>query len=991
MNNDLKKFQENVDRFAKTSKGKAEQLKKLRCQHVTFFQNSNGELNLRKKLGEETIALHSQESIADEANRWYSSLQLQGISVLFVYGVGLGYYYDVAKPWLKESDEHFLVFLEDDLEVIHRLFETDKGRELLADHQVILRHFESLDWECQSLKSLLYSFPLKKYEITALEQYGALKGDIFQQLKAGVAFHFHKSEGITLEQINFGGSFFQNFYRNILKLPEAYLGNALYEKFFGCPAIICGAGPSLQKNIDILKTLKGRALIFAGSTAINALNAEGITPHFGVGIDPNWHQYARLLANTSFNMPLFYRNRLNHEALKVVHGDHLFVTGAGGYEIAGWFEEKLQILQPSLSEGTSVANFSLSLTHALGCNPIIFVGMDLAYTDQQSYASGIVSHGLHDRKHHFKTKKEEDELIVRTDIYGKPVNTLWKWIGESIWFGQYAQEVPYLVLLNATEGGIGFPNVPNFSLQEVADVFLKNQYDFETMIHGEIQNSQMPESVTKEHVIEAISEMKLSLEKCKEHCVALHHSFSHQSDQGIFDDKLEELEVEPAYSQILHQFDQAYRRVFGWQIELMRAETEIEEKKILEKKTEYNAKRYAFLEKGATYNLQIIEVVLGEAKKSPPTEQRELEKPQPKKSVSQEHYSYEGEVLKIIDPELKLAIDESFVPQKTEEKLSGQYLSHYPSGAVKLEQYYLEQHLHGPSTYYSETGGVLARSWHYHGVQLGKTWRYYLSGELHSLLRYREGVFHGKQEIYYQNGHPKSSLNYADGVLNGEVCLYYPNGKLKRELHFSKGKRSGAEKMWSELGMLILDAAYKNDLPIGTIRSWHENGRLAKEVTYDENSERKGVKQWDREGVLLPEEEYAKKDYFDTVTEHTETLTDALEDVIKQIGEIAPVLGEEEKVGLTQKTSSEIQDDFALLQQEMENLRKLQKEMQVEVGPSPEKTEEIWKNPESQKEVEQKLKEATDQMSQDFQAIQEAFLRTVKELGKKLKDEGNSD
>ena len=50
--------------------------------------------------------------------------------------------------------------------------------------------------------------------------------------------------------------FLSNFYLNLYYLPDSKKGNDLYGKFQGIPAIICGAGPSLQKNIHLLKELK---------------------------------------------------------------------------------------------------------------------------------------------------------------------------------------------------------------------------------------------------------------------------------------------------------------------------------------------------------------------------------------------------------------------------------------------------------------------------------------------------------------------------------------------------------------------------------------------------------------------------------------------------------------------------------------------------------------------------------------------------------------
>ena len=72
----------------------------------------------------------------------FASLELNDTEVIYVYGVGLGYFYDAAKDWLKKDPHHHVVFLEDNLAVIHRLFETERGSEILRNNQVKLIFFE---------------------------------------------------------------------------------------------------------------------------------------------------------------------------------------------------------------------------------------------------------------------------------------------------------------------------------------------------------------------------------------------------------------------------------------------------------------------------------------------------------------------------------------------------------------------------------------------------------------------------------------------------------------------------------------------------------------------------------------------------------------------------------------------------------------------------------------------------------------------------------
>ena len=54
----------------------------------------------------------------------------------------------------------------------------------------------------------------------------------------------------------------------------------------GCPIVIISPGPSLDKNIHLLKALKGRAILMAAAQCAGALEAAGVVPDFIVVADP---------------------------------------------------------------------------------------------------------------------------------------------------------------------------------------------------------------------------------------------------------------------------------------------------------------------------------------------------------------------------------------------------------------------------------------------------------------------------------------------------------------------------------------------------------------------------------------------------------------------------------------------------------------------------------------------------------------------------------
>lgn len=165
-------------------------------------------------------------------------------------------------------------------------------------------------------------------------------------------------------------------------------------------------------------------------------------------------------------------------------------------------------------------------------------------------------------------------------------------------------------------------------------------------------------------------------------------------------------------------------------------------------------------------------------------------------------YQFEDKLITLIDEEMNLHFQEAYDPvlvpdirkpfdslgkgyllspvgtegwaAEYEGKYDGQYLLLYPDQKIKLVSYYLGGLLHGPSTFYGETGVVVSQSWYIKGKQQGKCFQYYGNGEVYSIQRFFDGLWHGKQEFFYSNGKPKTILNYVYGKLEGKPVLLAP-------------------------------------------------------------------------------------------------------------------------------------------------------------------------------------------------------------------------
>jgi hypothetical protein len=534
--------------------------------------------------------------------------------------------------------------------------------------------------------------------------------------------------------------------------------------------------------MHLLKQLQERALIFAGGSAINVLNSASIQPHLCAGIDPNEAQNVRLHNAQAYEIPFFYRSRLNHSAFKTIHGPRLYLTGGGGYDISKFFESKLNIEGEDIEEGENVVTFCIEIALALQCDPIILVGMDLAFTDRKTYSEGVVfDHSVEQKTLDIYANFETTGLIKK-DIYGQPIYTLWKWIAESEWIGQWAQDHPDVQLYNCTEGGLGCPGVENLTLKDAAERFLENQFDLRGRVHTEIQNAQMP-NITLPKVRELMQELKESLLRCHENYKILieeTESAIELLSKDLTRDPLiqswraalaeTDLADECAFEAVLSIFNKISSYLLNSEFEQIKYDsTLLTEQQRQIKLLELNRERFRFLSTVARINAEIIDYAFEEFENENQITNPEVEKgPIFREDVP-------TQVLKWLQQ----------IPLSDKVNRKRRY---YASKALKSESHYFNGLLHGSSCYYSEEGQLLAKASFLNGVPNGECTWYYLSGALYCQQNFVDGVLEGEQIYYYKDGCLKTTLHYKQGCLVGSGHLYAMGEKLKRLIEFIKGK-----------------------------------------------------------------------------------------------------------------------------------------------------------------------------------------------------------
>ena len=248
-------------------------------------------------------------------------------------------------------------------------------------------------------------------------------------------------------------------------MSDSFYVNRLKGALQGVPAIICGAGPSLYQNRDVLKRLQNKAFIIAGGSALTALAAYGIDPHMGVIVDPNTEEVERMKKVSTREVPVVYSLRVNKDVFQYLDGPLGYIKSIAGGLDALSIESELGLSQEETigwglsREAFSVTALNVSLAQYLGCSSMALVGVDLALEQGKRYACGVV-----EEKHNKLDEEAGDPGNIT--IKQKNADTLIKWSMEARAISDYKRKFG-LNITNASNSGLEIEDVKYASLAQL--------------------------------------------------------------------------------------------------------------------------------------------------------------------------------------------------------------------------------------------------------------------------------------------------------------------------------------------------------------------------------------------------------------------------------------------------------------------------------------------------------------------------------------------
>jgi hypothetical protein len=512
---------------------------------------------------------------------------------LIVFGFGFGHCKEYIHDNFKGLDE--IAIIEPDLNVFKRvLHELDicELQKYFKYQRLTFIINQNEEYTSEYLKYQFEKSDTFKKQFVQNISYRSLYNEYFKNVQKTM-IEYIRSKHVNVVTSHQGKEkWTENCFKNLKIKPDIFL-ESFFNKFKDKTAILVSAGPSLNKNIHLLKELDDKAVIMAPGSAIKILDSHGIIPDFRFAID-GWDSENKIFQQIDTNSsPLIYGNSLNDKILPNYKGRKISMI-LNADHLTKYIYNKADISYQQVLSGFSISNIVLGIINRMGFKRIIFVGQDLCYTGEKLYAEGSWT------KEELKNKKT---LIKTKNIYGDSVYTSKPFLGMKTLFETFIKNNTHMEYINATEGGLGLEGAENKQFIEILKQ-LDHQDDVKEIKESILYNFEIEDYEKRIyssilHIEKEIEEiLKINSEKSKrvkklkkyrERSLGTNKLLYQLDYMNVYEEKLEEISfykevIKPSLNNTMYSIKTSLGYIGDDLMESIKSKENILEKQTLELK-----------------------------------------------------------------------------------------------------------------------------------------------------------------------------------------------------------------------------------------------------------------------------------------------------------------------------------------------------------------------------------------------------------------------
>ncbi|MDD3467518.1 MAG: DUF115 domain-containing protein [Campylobacterales bacterium] len=388
---------------------------------------------------------------------------------LVFYGIGNGVFLSA----IMQSEVHQkIVIVEPEIEILFITLHFMDFSEAIKSTRLVLFLQEDADYTAVRwfMGTNKFGQFLKTYTLNIMAPYyGKYQTSIVQTNKIFVEaiLHFIKSHGNDATDSLVG---IDHFWQNIPKMLQNPSFHQLLTKKNAHTAVIVSTGPSLTKQLPLLKEIQEHVTIISVDASMPILESWGIKPDIVTSLE-RIKETAKFFKKTSKKFQkdiVFVSSALQHKEIykSIKDGQIVIPMRPFGYmQIVGLDEYGY------IGIGMSAANLAFELAFLMDYKNVIFVGQDLAYgSDGKSHAQNHV-YGENDIK-----TRDDDSFITAYGGNGLArTNEIWR-----LFLGFFvlaiADAKQYVRAYNCTEGGARIDGTIEIPFKEAIDTIVDKSF-----------------------------------------------------------------------------------------------------------------------------------------------------------------------------------------------------------------------------------------------------------------------------------------------------------------------------------------------------------------------------------------------------------------------------------------------------------------------------------------------------------------------------------
>ncbi|EIK8644048.1 motility associated factor glycosyltransferase family protein, partial [Campylobacter jejuni] len=472
---------------------------------LNFIQNKTcSRFNIDENLNifDKTHNVFMYENLEEEINFFYQSILEKTLRYPFVCIYGIGNALLIKN--LAKHYKHLFVF-ESEIELFILALSTIDLSEELKVYKIVLFDCVAKDLEIQiamifDQQSILEYLSLYEMFISShyyLKYYEASILFVNELCIKSASVAIRNADITCFLPLLTHGQFLQNIPSMLESIPFQRILSQRKNKFDN--AIVVSAGPSLAKQLPLLKAYQDKAVIFCADGALSMLEKKGIVPDYVTNLD-----------FTDLAMKFFQnKENLKQSIIALECATHPNIVRSLNAENCMIVLRNKALYQRFnlndfgyIDTGTHVSHFSYTLALALGFKNIIMIGQDLAFDEEgNSHSKGF------DFGEKFSGEENIDKLKV--PAYGGKGEVL-----THITWNDYRIKLEYLFacneqkakFYNATEGGARINFTEELSFKECC----------EKLLTKEKPKFELPKSLTKNRSDKLLAKFKEKIQKDQE-------------------------------------------------------------------------------------------------------------------------------------------------------------------------------------------------------------------------------------------------------------------------------------------------------------------------------------------------------------------------------------------------------------------------------------------------------------------------------------------